>query len=788
MERELLLPITGMTCANCAAAVERTLKKTEGVADASVNFASERASVRFDPTKVHEDALLERIGGAGFGVATQKVELAITGMTCANCVATVERTLQSRVPGVVKANVNFATEKASVEFVAGSVTPRQLARAIEDAGYGVVEAPAEEMEDAEAAARRAEILDQTRKFWTGVAFAGPLFALSMARDFSLLGAWAHAPWINWLMFALAAPVQFYVGWDYYVGGWKSLRNGSANMDVLVAMGSSVAFVYSVAVAIALTGGSVGLGEHVYFETAALIITLIKLGKLLEVRAKGETSKAIRELMGLRAKTARVVRDGAEIDVPVDEVLVGDVVLVRPGERIPVDGVVVDGRSAVDESMLTGESMPVEKAPGDELVGATINKQGALRLRATRVGAETALAQIIRLVQEAQGSKAPIQRLADRVAAVFVPAVILIAVATLLIWWLLVGAGFTAALIRLVAVLVIACPCALGLATPTAVMVGTGRGAGLGVLFRTSEALERAHELGVVVLDKTGTITRGEPTVREVVATGMDEARMLRLAGAAERRSEHPVGEAVVRHAQAGGESLPEPTEFEAVPGRGVSATVEGSAVVMGTARLLTERGIDTAELAAAADRMEAEARTPLWVAVDGAAVGLIAVADAVKEGSPEAIGELKRAGLRVIMLTGDNRRTAEAIAREVGIDEVRAEVLPHEKADVVKALQEESGRLVAMEAADVTLMRGDLRSVPQALALSRATMRTIKQNLFWAFFYNVVLIPVAAGALFPLVFLPMMLRTLHPILAALAMAFSSVSVVGNSLRLRRVAI
>ena len=816
MERELILPITGMTCANCSATVERTLKKTEGVLGASVNFASERASVRFEPTKVREDALLERIAGAGFGVATQKVELAITGMTCANCVATVERTLQSRVPGVVAANVNFATEKATVEFVAGAVTPRELAQAIEKAGYGVVDAPAEELEDAEAAARRAEILNQTRKFWTGVAFAGPLFLLSMARDFALLGAWAHAPRGNWLMFALAAPVQFYVGWDYYVGGWKSLRNGSANMDVLVAMGSSVAFVYSVAVAIALTMGSIGLGEHVYFETAALIITLIKLGKVLEARAKGETSKAIKELMGLRPKTARVIRDGAEMDIPVDEVLVGDVVLVRPGERIPVDGVVVDGRSAVDESMLTGESMPVEKAPGDELVGATINREGALQLRATRVGAETALAQIIRLVQEAQGSKAPIQRLADRVAAVFVPVVIIIALVTMAVWWWWVGAGFTAALIRLVAVLVIACPCALGLATPTAVMVGTGRGAGLGILFRTSEALERAHELGVVVLDKTGTVTRGEPAVREVLAEGIEESRMLTLVGGAERRSEHPLGEAVVRHAKEEGISLPEPTEFEAVPGRGVVATVEGSEVVVGTRRLMSERGVETAGMEAEASRMEAEARTPLWVTVDGTAVGLIAVADAVKDGSAEAIAELKQAGLRVVMLTGDNRSTAEAIAREVGIDEVRAEVLPHEKADVVRALQEESPRLVAMvgdgindapalvqadvgiaigtgadvamEAADVTLMRGDLRSVPQALALSRATMRTIKQNLFWAFFYNVVLIPVAAGALFPLAFLPMMLRSLHPILAALAMAFSSVSVVLNSLRLRRVAI
>jgi Cu+-exporting ATPase len=828
LERELLLPVTGMTCANCAATVERALKKTEGVADASVNFASERASVRFDPTRVREDQLLERVKGAGYGVATQRMELPITGMTCASCAATIERALQSRVPGVVSASVNFATEKAVVEVVAGTAGWKELARAVEDAGYGVVDAPPEEMEDAEAAARRAEIVDQTRKFWVGVALAVPLFLLSVGRSFGVLGAWANAGWVNWLMLALATPVQFYVGWDYYRGGWKSLRNGSANMDVLVAMGSSVAYVYSVVVMVALVLGSTAAGRHLYFDTAALIITLIKLGKLLEAKAKGETSAAIKELMGLRPKTARVVRDGVEMDVPVDTVDVDDTVLVRPGERIPVDGVVVEGRSAVDESMLTGESMPVEKGPGDDVVGATINKEGALRFRATRVGAETALAQIVRLVQEAQGSKAPIQRLADQVSAVFVPVIIGLALLTFLVWWLGVGAGFTPALIRLVAVLVIACPCALGLATPTAVMVGTGKGAKTGVLFRSAAALERAHKLRVVVVDKTGTVTKGEPAVREVLARvpaavsgaagalpgASEEAEswLLRLAGAAERRSEHPLAAAVVREAEARGFLLAEPDAFTAVPGRGVKATVEGHAVVIGTRRLLDENGIALNGLEDEAGRMEGEARTPLWVAVDGDAVGLVAVADAVKEGSRDAVAELRARGLRVVMLTGDNRHTAEAIAREVGIDEVRAEVLPDQKAGVVKELQEGgaftamvgdgindapalvqadvgiaigTGTDVAMEAADVTLMRGDLRSVPQALALSGATMRSIKQNLFWAFFYNVALVPVAAGVLYPFTSLPMMLRELDPILAALAMATSSVTVVGNSLRLRR---
>jgi Cu+-exporting ATPase len=742
-ELELILPVTGMTCANCAATVERTLLKTDGVSEAAVNFASDRAQVRFDPSRVARAELVARI---------------------------------------------------------------------EAVGFGVLEAAPEQLDDAEATARRAEILEQTRKFWIGVAFAGPLFALSMARDFGFLGAWAHAPWVNWLMFLLAAPVQFYVGWDYYRGGWKSLRAGSANMDVLVAMGSTVAFVYSVVVMAALTVGSDGAGAHVYFETAALIITLIKLGKLLEVRAKGETGEAIKELMGLRPKTARVIRNGAEADVPVEDVVVGDVVLLRPGERIPVDGVVMEGRSAVDESMLTGESMPVEKGPGDEVVGATINKEGALRFQATRVGAETALARIVRLVQEAQGSKAPIQRLADQVAAVFVPVVILTALATFAVWWLWVGAGFTPAVIRLVAVLVIACPCALGLATPTAVMVGTGRGAKLGILFRSSEALERAHQLDVVVLDKTGTITRGEPVVREVLTSGVSEDELLRLAASAERNSEHPLGRAVVLEARRRELPLSEVSDFRAVPGAGVHARVDGREVMVGAERLLAGHRIDPGALEGEARRLQAAARTLLWVVVDGVVVGLLTVADAVKEGSRIAVSELRAQGLRVVMLTGDNQSTAAAIAEEVGIDEIRAEVLPDEKSAVVRALSAEgalvamvgdgindapalaqadvgiaigTGTDVAMEAADVTLMRGDLRSVPQALALSRATMRTIRQNLFWAFFYNVVLIPVAAGALYPVAALPMMLRSLHPILAALAMAFSSVSVVGNSLRLRR---
>ncbi len=825
-----MLPITGMHCANCSATIERNLKRLNGVAEANVNYASEQATVIFDPSVLGEDAIIGKIKDVGYGVATARIELPITGMTCANCAATIERTLTRKVPGVVAAAVNLATEKAMVEYVPGLTSRADLVAAIEKAGYGVVEAAAGQLEDAEQAARQAEIRDQSRKFWAGVAFSLPLFLLAMARDFGLLGMWGHSPWLNWLMFALAAPVQFYVGWDYYTGGWKALRNGSANMDVLIAMGSSAAFFYSLSVTIALTLGSAALGEHVYFETAAVIITLIKLGKLLEARAKGQTSAAIKKLMGLRAKTARVVRDGVEADIPIEQVRVGDVVIVRPGEKIPVDGIVLEGHSAVDESMLTGESLPVDKKPGDQVIGATLNKQGMLKFEATKVGAETALAQIIRLVQEAQGSKAPIQRLADQVSSVFVPVVIGIAIITLLAWWLGVGAGFTPAMIRMVAVLVIACPCALGLATPTAIMVGTGKGAEHGILFKSSEALERAHSLKVVVLDKTGTITKGEPEVTDVVmadfgfrtsdltsaqsAIRNPQSAILWLAASAERGSEHPLGEAIVRAAQARGLPLVEPARFEAVAGRGVIAEVDGHHVAVGNLKMMTERSFHLNGLEAEAQHLQAEAKTAMWVAANGEAVGLIAVADTVKPGSKEAVTQMHRLGLQVVMITGDNRATAEAIAREVGIDRVLAEVLPGDKAAEIKKLQTEgiglvamvgdgindapalaqadvgiaigTGTDVAMESAGVTLMRGDLRSVPQAIALSKVTMRTIKQNLFWAFFYNILLIPVAMGALYPLTFLPMMLRALHPVLAAFAMAFSSVTVVTNSLRLRRV--
>ena len=839
-EKQVTLPITGMHCTNCSDTITRDLRKLDGVGTANVNYATEKATVIFNPSVLDESVIIERIKDIGYGVATGEIELPITGMHCVNCAATVEKALNEMGPSVVSATVNFATEKAQIAYIPGQVTPTDLIAAIEGAGYGVVEAESDQLADAEQAAREAEIDEQTRKFWIGVAFSLPLFIFSMARDFALLGTWSHALWGNWLMFALATPVQFYVGWDYYTGGFKALRNGAANMDVLVAMGSSAAFFYSLPVTVALTLGSTALGSHVYFETAAVIITLIKLGKLLEVRAKDQTGAAIKKLMGLQAKTARVVRNGEEIDIPIEQVVVGDVVIVRPGERIPVDGVIIEGNSAVDESMLTGESIPVDKEEGDPIIGATINKQGRLKFEAHKVGAETALAQIIRLVQEAQGSKAPIQRLADRVASVFVPAVIAIAAVTLLVWWFVVDVGFTPSMIRMVAVLVVACPCTLGLATPTAIMVGTSRGAEQGILFKDSKALELAHSLKVIILDKTGTITTGKPSVTDVVSAEGDtlsviiktlgngiemgegqqeEAALLWLAASAERGSEHPIGDAIVGAAQARGLPLVEPSRFEALAGHGVTAQVEGHQVALGNLKMMNEQNVDLNGLRTEAEKLQAHPKSVIWVAVNGKAAGLIAVADTIKPGSKEAIDQMHRLGLQVVMVTGDNRATAKSIGNALGIDRILAEILPEDKAAEVKKLQLEmkgesqaiggvamvgdgindapalaqadvgiaigTGTDVAMEAADVTLIRGDLRSVPEAIALSKATMRVIKQNLFWAFFYNVLLIPVAAGVLHPFTFLPMMLRALHPVLAALAMAFSSVTVVANSLRMKR---
>lgn len=817
-EKQLTLPVLGMTCANCVAAVERNAKKVDGVTNAIVNYASEKVTVTYDPSLISSKAMtadvIARVQRAGYQVPTAELELPIVGMTCTNCSNTIERRL-NKTEGVLEATVNYANEKAVVKYTPGVTSRALLVAAVRKAGYDVVESAGDEdMEDAEAAAREAEIRHQWKRLTIGAIFTLPLFLLSMSRDFGLVGHWAHATWVNWLFLLLATPVQFYVGKDYYIGGYKSLRNGSANMDVLVAMGSSVAYLYSVAVLLAKTfWSSDALGAHVYFETSAAIITLIVLGKLMEVRAKGRTSEAIKKLIGLQAKTARVVRSGVEADIPIEEVAAGDVVIVRPGEKIPVDGVIVDGRSTIDESMITGESLPVDKKMGDEVIGATINKQGLFKFEATKVGKETALAQIITLVEQAQGSKAPIQRVVDQVAAYFVPFVIGVAALTFIIW-LISGAGFVPALIRLTAVLVIACPCAMGLATPTSIMVGVGKGAENGILFKNSAALEQAHKLNAIVLDKTGTITKGEPAVTDIIlseSTGDASDQLLRLAASAERGSEHPLGEAIVRAAKEKNLALSEPAAFEGIAGHGIRAEVDGRQILLGNLRLMQREAVALNGLEAQAELLQNQAKTAMWLAVDGQASAIIGVADVIKEGSKAAVAALKKLGLAVVMMTGDNQATAEAIAAEVGIERVFAEVLPGDKANHVEALQQEglsvamvgdgindapalaqadvgiaigTGTDVAMETADVTLMRGDLRSVPQAIKLSKGTMRNIKQNLGWAFGYNIALIPIAAGILAPFEWVHPWLRELHPIAAAGAMAFSSISVVTNALRLR----
>ncbi|GIO29275.1 MULTISPECIES: heavy metal translocating P-type ATPase [Paenibacillus] len=801
-QKQKTLQITGMTCAACANRIEKGLNKLEGVDSANVNFALERATVTYDSDKVDEEAIDATIKKLGYGTVKEVTRFKLEGMTCAACANRIEKGL-NKLPGVSNAAVNFALETATVEYSPAEVSVSDMQSKVKQLGYkAIVQSDSEEQSDN----RDQAVRKQKRKLIVSAILSLPLL-WAMVAHFSFT-SWIYLPdlFMNpWFQLVLATPVQFYIGWPFYVGAYKALRNGSANMDVLVSLGTSAAYFYSLYLTIDwyAKGANMHHGPNMYYETSAILITLVIMGKLFEALAKGRTSEAIKSLMGLQAKTARVIRDGQELTVPVEEVIAGDIVMVRPGEKIPVDGNVLEGESSVDESMLTGESLPVEKRAGDAVIGATLNKNGVLRVQATKVGKETALAQIIKVVEEAQGSKAPIQRVADVISGIFVPIVVGIAIVAFLVWYFFVTPGnFSEALEKAIAILVIACPCALGLATPTSIMAGSGRAAELGILFKGGEHLEQTHKIDAIILDKTGTVTKGKPELTDVIAEG-DEQEFLRLVGAAEKNSEHPLAEAIVAGVQERGIRLPDTQMFAAVPGYGIEAEVEGKKLLVGTRKLMDKHGVDAAHAYELMSRLEESGKTAMLAAIDNKYAGMVAVADTIKETSKEAVQRLKDMGIEVIMITGDNERTAKAIAAEVGIDHVRAEVLPEGKAEEVKKLQAQgkkvamvgdgindapalatadigmaigTGTDVAMEAADVTLMRGDLSSIPDAIYMSRKTMGNIKQNLFWALGYNTLGIPVAA------------LGLLAPWIAGAAMALSSVSVVLNALRLQRVKI
>jgi len=811
-KRKTAIPVTGMTCTTCAATIEKGLAETPGVEQARVNFASEKAAIEYDPAKISLAKIKDTISKVGYGVATQKSIFPVGGMTCASCVARVEQALSS-VPGVISAIGNLASEKATVEYIEGTELA-DLRRAVKEAGYELG-SEAETLEDV-TVATRSEVRTMRNRFVLAIILGALILVLGFGPSFF------GKPYLLW---ALATPVQFWAGWRFYRGAWGALRHRTADMNTLIAVGTSAAYLYSV-VAILFPGLFVAAGREpaLYFDTAALIIGLILLGRFLEARARGQTSEAIKKLIGMQPKTALVIRDGEEREISVEDVQVGDLILVRPGERLPVDGIVHQGYSSIDESMITGESIPVEKRVGDEVIGASVNKTGSFQFEATKVGRDTTLARIIRLVEEAQGSKAPIQRLADVIASYFVPIVIGIAIATFIIWYFVGPApAFTFALLNFVAVLIIACPCALGLATPTAIMVGTGKGAENGVLIRSAEALERSHQISTVMLDKTGTLTQGEPKVTDIIAVpSSSQEEILRLAASAERGSEHPLAEAIVRAASEKKLEVSPVSHFNAIPGHGVEASVEGKKLLLGNLKLIKDRGLSLNGLEEEANHLWEKGKTVMFLGIDSQVVGIIALADTLKPNAKAAVDALHSMGIGVVMLTGDNRRTAEAIAQQVGIDRVLAEVLPEHKAQEIKKLQEEgkvvamvgdgindapalaqadvgiaigTGTDVAMETGDITLIRGDLEGIVTAISLSKRTMRTIKQNLFWAFAYNTALIPVAAGVLylaFGRIGVPTGLQFilgdygfLNPILAAAAMAASSITVVLNSLRLRR---
>ncbi|WP_299736939.1 heavy metal translocating P-type ATPase [uncultured Rossellomorea sp.] len=799
--KETSIDITGMTCAACANRIEKGLNKMDGVENASVNFAMERAAVKYNPEEVKPSDLQKRIRDLGYDIQLEKTEFDITGMTCAACSARIEKVLNKQ-DGIQHATVNLALEKATIEYAPGTITTDQIIKKVDSIGYGATVKNDENQEE-QTDHKLQEIQKQKRKFIWSLLLSLPLL-WSMVSHFEFT-SFIPLPDIlmnPWMQMALATPVQFIIGKQFYTGAYKALKNNSANMDVLVALGTSAAYFYSVFLAYQ----SIGSGMHMvelYFETSAILITLIILGKLFEAKAKGRSSEAIKKLMGLQAKTATVERGGNEVEIPLEDVVVGDIVFIKPGEKVPVDGEVIEGRSALDESMITGESVPVDKSIGDTLIGATMNKNGFLKMKATKVGRDTALAQIIKVVEDAQGSKAPIQRLADTISGIFVPIVVGIAVLTFLVWYIWVEPGnFAEALEKLIAVLVIACPCALGLATPTSIMAGSGRSAEFGILFKGGEHLESTHGITTVILDKTGTVTNGEPVLTDVkVETGFNEEDFLALVGAVERSSEHPLAVSIVKGIKEKGITLLGSEDFDAIPGYGVKAKVEGTEVVIGTTKLMEQEGVHTDYVLETKQALETEGKTVMLVAINGNYAGLVAVADTIKDTSKLAIQRLKDMELEVIMITGDNQRTAEAIAKEAGIHHVIAEVLPEGKAREVQKLQKEgkkvamvgdgindapalamadigmaigTGTDVAMEAADITLIRGDLHSIADAIFMSKKTIRNIKQNLFWALAYNSLGIPIAA------------MGFLAPWLAGAAMAFSSVSVVLNALRLQRV--
>jgi len=805
------VPITGLTCASCVKRAEEALGKTAGIKKATVNLAMQNTHIEFDRTEVDLPAIRKVVQDAGYDLILpekkkkNEVSLKVIGMDSAHCAEVVGKALGS-LAGVKSYDLSFSTEKASIKFDPDKIAVEEISAAIKNAGYRpIIVSDSELTLDQEKETRRRAMVALKRKLIVG-AIVSVLILIGSMRE---LFPWAPEFLRNhYVLAALAIPVQFWVGRQFYRGAWAAAKHRIATMDTLIAIGTSAAFFYSLAFTIApdLFPGDLG---SVYFDTAAVIITLILLGRLLEARAKGQASEAIRKLLGLQAKTARVVRDGQEVDIPLEEVTVGDLVVVRPGEKIPVDGTIEEGRSAVDEAMLTGESMPVSKKPGDQVIGATINKTGSFRFRAGKVGGDTVLAQIVKMVEEAQGSKAPIQRLADIIAGFFVPVVMIIATVTFGVWmWFGPQPAINFALLNFVAVLIIACPCALGLATPTAIMVGTGRGAENGILIKGGEALETAHKISAVIFDKTGTLTKGEPEVTDIISvTGISDDEMLSLVATAEKDSEHPIGEAIVRSANERGISLDKTASFEAVTGHGIKADIGGRNVAIGNVALLKEMGIAPMSLRDQVDRLSDEGKTAVYVAIDGKLAGVIAVADTIKEHSKAAVNQLHKLGIKVVMITGDNKRTAAAIAKQVGIDEALAEVLPQDKAAEVKKLQAKgtvvamvgdgindapalaqadvgiaigTGTDVAIEASDITLIRDDLRSAVAAISLSKRTIKTIKQNLFWAFFYNTALIPLAAGALYPFFGI-----LLNPMFAGAAMGVSSVTVVLNSVRLKR---